>query len=304
MYKIAYWRPLMGLRDCFDEPGDGLDGTPLGLPPCFENSECLTWEVTPQGKIRGTIAGSELSVFDCVGGVCLHGDPETTADRLAARVDTSGVAESRWARWNPLRRVLNADGKTCLAALPVAVNECVCAEVAACESFVSDGEDGVVQTGCSGAVATTYTNDSAWPLCITPEYTVVSSEMRGGPATFELIPTINSNALATMSMYSTSGATTVQATTQPADDPEHTHDVTVDVTAGAILASYSGTVRGAPIILQPGETIDVSATPQVRLRGDTPSFAVNWGTIRVCLDVSAQINADTIAGVEQLEVAN
>lgn len=288
----------MPLSDCF-ETESPTGGVPLGLPPCFENSECFEFSVSAEGKISGRIPTSANSVFSCEDGVCLHGDGATAAERLAARVDTSGTSDSLWAKWNPLRRVLNADGRTCLGALPMPLSTCDCAESPGCRSFVGDGADGQIQTGCGGNVSKTFENVSAWPMCVTPEYTLECAELEGGPATYDITPSINGVELDPLCMFSSDGPATVEIA--EGGDPAHTHTVTVSSTK---IASYSGTVRGAPIVVQPGDTLTVDVSRQVRLRGKASSFATEWGTLRVCLPAVAQVTEATIAQVETSEVGS
>lgn len=305
--------------------GGVVESIPDVKPPCSQDSCSWVWSKLRDtgGRLSGMVRlrgdqtvdvgvdcqdPDECGVIACYENngdplgldVRLYGDP-ATLEEIDCLDDEGNNLYS-----NPLRKIRNPDGSCGLGVLPFPVQDKVCVEEDACESFLGEGQEGDVFSGCAKSVCVSITNPSCFPIVVTPSVTIQGAELGAAPVTYEVQPNINGQFDSKFPIFSSIGECSMNAAgtgeTSSSGDPAHTHEGpshSHNLDCGEARSTYSGTVNSLPVEVQPNESFSYCITPSIRYDGDVGgNVQYNYGQIIVCLDYASKVTPETIAALE------
>lgn len=316
-----------------DEAVDQGSGFPALPPPCV--GETCSIGVLPRNQTAGKLAmfarlfgrsasetitaqhASEGGVLRCVNdpdGALLGLDVALADNPEALNVsctDADGVRNYV----NGIRRVRSADGTYGLGTLPVALQDRVCVEGGGtCQGLYPEGQAGSTYgsssiTDCGPYLETTITNQSCYPMSVTPSISVTGARLGPGPVTYQLQPSIQGQAQSAFGIGSSNGQSSCSmlsagsGATSDGGEPVHNHDGpahvhTLECTSGSDNV-FSTTVTRAPITLGAGESLQYSVQGSLLYLEDvaTPG-ALDFGQVLLCLDYKSVVTPTTIAALE------
>ena len=213
---------------------------------------------------------------------------------------------------NGIRKVRNDDGTCSLGTLPIPLQGKTCVESGGqCTTQFPPGEEGSsygsdADGGCGPAPCTEITNQSCYPMIVTPKVTITDARIGPG-VTYQIQPNIQGNFGAAIDVFSnTQGGCTATAAgtgdTTSGGDPAHTHEGpshthTIDCAGGP--ETYSGTIDQPIVQIAPGETFKFCANASIKYeRTVQDAGELNFGQVTACLEYTSLVTPETIAALE------
>lgn len=335
------------MAGCCDDELEPVEKFPVAPPPCTDESCSVGWldlrtsngRVTPYSKLVGgpnngdfieTLATGEtvcgvLRTFrdadeNCLGqGILLTNNPAPID--VTQCVDEDGNELYT----NSIRAVVDSQGRCSLGALPIALQDVVCAEDEGCEGLFPDAEQGTVygsqqDGGCGPNVCIEFTNPSCYPVIVQPKVTVEGWKLGVGNVVYNIQRNVNGtfgplepvgNGVPSCSLIAAGTGDTSSSldTTASAGDPAHEHGGLAHTHEGPshshtlncddAFNTGSQTIDQPPLEVPAGTTITYCITGQLNYADDVADPGVlDFGKVRLCLDWKSKVTPETIADLE------